>query len=217
MSTKIYYAYRLPKTYDVIKYLNELTTYHTELIAEGEELLEMIHKMALLSAKNSDDTISKFALERNEEGSVDEYYLKTWLRNNTDKHGRLDIDLDFEVSIFYDEDYWYLKFFPNISVEFKTITYFEKMDGVEDFHYQNSTDPPSDIPYEDYELRDEKWDKLLEFGGGNYSKGFQYNIFTSDDFYNLLTKYHYTDEKDIYKHLSYKFPKIEFRSKTEDE
>lgn len=209
MSTKIFYAYRVPKTIDILSFLNEMTDYHTDRIANDGELLELIHILALSDARKRDDFSAKTALERNEEGRLFEFYIKEWLEENKNKSGHINIDVDFEVSVFYDNDYWYLKFFPNMGAEYDTIKHFE--DRMEDYHYQNSTGPPEDIPYEEYDARDKKWDELLEYSGGNYSKGLLYNIFTSEDFVDLLTKYHYTGEKDLYKHLAYKFPQVKFK------
>jgi hypothetical protein len=209
MSTKIFYAYRVPKTIDILSFLNEMTDYHTDRIANDGELLELIHILAFSDARGRDEFISKSALDSNEKGDVDVYYLKMWLEENKNKNKHLYIDVDFEVSVFYDNDYWYLKFFPNMGAEYDTIKHFE--DRMEDYHYQNSTDPPEDIPYGEYESRDDKWDELLEYTGGNFSKGLLYNIFTAEDFVDLLTKYYYTGEKDLYKHLTYKFPQIKFK------
>lgn len=39
-------------------------------------------------------------------------------------------------------------------------------DRFTDFHYQNQTDPPDDIAYEEYEQRRIIWDEILERSGG---------------------------------------------------
>lgn len=209
MSTKIFYAYRVPKSQDILSFLNEMTDYHTDRIANDGKLLELIHKLALSDARGRDDFSAKTALDSNEKGQLFEFYVKGWLEENKNKNRYECIDVDFEVSVFYDNDYWYLKFFPNMGAEYDTIKHFEGR--MEDYHYQNSSDPPEDIPYEEYVARDEKWDELLKYSGGNYSKGLLYNIFTSDYFLDLLTKYHYTGEKNLYKHLAYEFPQVKFK------
>ena len=48
-----------------------------------------------------------------------------------------------------------------------------------DFHYQNQTDPPSDVSEEEWEFRESKWDELLP-GDKFADSGLKYDIVTGD-------------------------------------
>jgi len=48
-----------------------------------------------------------------------------------------------------------------------------------DFHYQNQSDPPSDIPYEEWQSRGDKWDELLK--DKFKDTGLTYGIVSGDD------------------------------------
>lgn len=76
MSTKIFYAFRSPKTIDIVSFLNEMTDYHTGSIANDGEFLEIIHKLTLSDARGRDDFSAKTALEDNQEGRLFEIYIK---------------------------------------------------------------------------------------------------------------------------------------------
>jgi hypothetical protein len=58
-----------------------------------------------------------------------------------------------------------------------------------DFHYQNQTDPPTDVSEEEWEFRELKWDELLP-GDKFADSGLQYDIVTGDtlDIWDLQDK-----------------------------
>jgi len=49
-----------------------------------------------------------------------------------------------------------------------------------DFHYQNSSDKPSDLTDEEWEFRELKWDELLKDGDKFADTGLVYNIVNGD-------------------------------------
>ena len=55
-------------------------------------------------------------------------------------------------------------------------------DWVEDYHYQNSSDGPEDISYDDYSKRGDVWDELFAPSYRITDSGFEYVIF---DFSNI--------------------------------
>lgn len=50
-------------------------------------------------------------------------------------------------------------------------------DWVSDYHYQNQTDPPEDISYEDFEKRSDMWDDLFTDSYKIQDSGFEYKIY----------------------------------------
>jgi len=51
----------------------------------------------------------------------------------------------------------------------------------DEFHYQNQSDPPEDIPYEEFEAREKVWDKIL--GSDTFNdRGWEFSIVRPDHF-----------------------------------
>jgi len=48
-----------------------------------------------------------------------------------------------------------------------------------DFHYQNQTDPPTDVTEEEWDFRREKWDELIDYKFKD--TGLTYELVTGDD------------------------------------
>lgn len=216
MSTKIYNAYRLSKNADILNVLKQMRELAIEEVAQNESLLRVIHIFAYDSAIKTLEKVkdsspewnnANYFLKKHEKGDLDTFYIKYFLEKERLSFTKSPVDVQFDCSVFYDDDYWYIKVFPNTRWMHDVIERTEKsIDEFEDFHYQNQTDPPDDIDYEDFQAREEKWDELLG-EVGNYRNGFVYTIFDAYEFEKLLTRYHYTGEKDLYKHLAYKFDK----------
>lgn len=147
--------------------------------------------------------MAKYAIDENKKRKLDDLYLKLTLEENDRKPSKGIIGCEFTCSIFYDDDFWYVKFFPNYKWQYEVIN--EMSPEFEDFHYQDQTDPPDDMEYEEFEKRGRKWDKLLESSGGNYRDGFNYVIFDAHELCELIRKNYYTGKTDYYSHLAYKF------------
>lgn len=208
MSTKIFYAYRIPKQVDVLKKLKTLKEMATEQIANNRILLGLIHVHVLDDAKREyekdpSNHMAKYALEDNEKGIFDDFWAERVLEKAQRSLIKSHIDIYFECSIFYDNDFWYIKFFPNNKIYENLLGKLENL-GFEDYHYQNQTDPPEDIPFEEYEKRGEIWDALLDSADGNYRDGFLYTIFDACEFKKLISRNYYTGNP-LYEHLAYDF------------
>jgi len=220
MSTKIYDAYRLPKSIDILKELEKIKEFSKESVASNEVLLRMVHLYSYLQAisysqleetkiKDVDVTINKakYFLKNSEDGDLDVYWISDVLTSLKSSVSRGMFDLNFNCSVFYDNDYWYVKFFVNDGWQQRVLSRMEtELPDFEDFHYQNQSDSPENIPYDEFKQRDTKWDELLG-KSGTYRNGFQYTIFDESDLTELMRKNYYTGEKDLYKHLAYKFDK----------
>lgn len=57
-----------------------------------------------------------------------------------------------------------------------------------DFHYQNQTDPPTDVTEEEWNYREAKWDELIKYRFKD--TGFSYDIVSGDDidYFELVEK-----------------------------
>lgn len=211
MSTKIYYAYRIPKSVDILKELKNAKNIATQFVAEDNEYLKMLHTLFMynVAKKLEKEPENEFFLSIKKENMKGEFHYHyydfiVFLKENIYKNSSTDFSTKFECAVFYDNDYWYIKFFPNENIQYKMLDEFEKKLNLEDYHYQNQTDVPTNISEEDYELRNKKWNELTESSDGNYLDGFIYDIMSPDQIKNLITKNFYTGTP-LFDHLSYKF------------
>lgn len=214
MSTKIYDAYRIPKSVDILKVMDKIKKMSTTRVQNNIDLLKLIHSYSYLKAKEAVENNTtnsaeynngKWFLKSHESGIIDEFWVEDVLKQESDKLSKSIVDIKFECSVFYDKRYWYIKFFPNSNWMYKVLTEVEaEFPQLEDYHYQNQSDPPDNVPYHQFEKRDKKWDELLG-EDGNYRGGFTYTLFDEYEFRKLLTINYYKGETDLYKHLAYKF------------
>lgn len=208
MSTKIYEAYRIPKEKDILKELLKARDIAIDTVANDAAYLRMIHAMSIYNATrdyiNDKNPYAKSVIKDHKDGKLDEFWIERMLQKNQTSLERGNFDAYFTCSIFYDDSYWYLKFFYNDGSFRKAATRIVEELEFEDYHYQNQVDPPKDIPYEDFYQRGEKWEELMQ-PYDNYRGGFEYIIFDSYEFKILISRYYFTGDKDIYKHLAYKF------------
>lgn len=183
MSTKIYDAYRIPKSEFKDKFITDvlydLKQETIDRFFESDDLLKGIHQQLLIWVK-------KNKTEKEFESFVESNYIPDWelydymqeCEQQTTK-SLYYFDIDFDCSVFEDEGYWYLKFYANQRWQWDLLKKWEdEFDWFEDFHYQNQTDPPEDIPYDEYKKRDDKWDELCK-GEYNYKNGLHYHFMDS--------------------------------------
>jgi hypothetical protein len=221
MSTKIYNAYRLPKETDILKVLKQAKNIATEMVANEEDYLKFLHAMFFYNVdeKLKKEPNNKFFLKIKEENINNEFHYHDleffmFLEGNEHKVDRMAVSAKFDCSVFYDENYWYLKFFPNERIENRMLDKFKKELNFEDYHYQNQVDTPDDIPEEEYMARGKKWDELTKESGGNYLDGFTYNIMGANVLKELIRKNYYTGNP-LYEHLAYKFDTVFFEKEKE--
>lgn len=214
MSTKIYYAYRISKKVDILDLFDKIRLMAERRIARDEKLLYCIHAISVMEAakrfeKDPGDYFAKRVVEGNEKNIIDDIWTEKILEEYSRDDSKLRaIDLNFTCSVFYDSKYWYLRFYPNTRWMQDVLSKAEKKFKLEDYHYQNSTDPPSNISYEKYKKRDKKWEELCK--GNNYTRGLLATIYSPSMFRELLSENYYKGKKtnkELFAHLAYKFDK----------
>lgn len=217
MSTKIYYAYRIPKSRDILKDLLRIKEIGMEMIAEDSKYLQLLHGLFMkdVAKKLKDNPNDRWNLETKKENINGEFNKHAFdffrfLENNSKSSLKADMSTQFDCSIFYDRKYWYIKFFPNYGIEYRILEKAVEELQFEDFHYQDSTDRPENITARAYNAREKKWDELTESSGGNYVNGFQYNIISPHSIKELITKFFWTG-KPLFDHLAYKFDTVFFK------
>lgn len=210
MSTKIYDAYRIKqsKVDNIIDLVNQWRADATEFMKGYEEVHKQVHTGCFywITFNNEGEELRKKVDSYNQDPS---WYIKDYLRESENSPTR-DLVLTsvrLRVSIFKDVDYWYFKFYPNERWSYKFLSMLEAgYPELEDFHYQNQTDIPDDISEDEYRARDDKWEELCR-GTNDYTTGLIFDVMDSTQFYKILSKYHYSGEKDLYKHLPYDYGK----------
>ena len=217
MSTKIYNAFRMKRSNDLRPFLDKLKSIATDVISKDPNLLRIIHRCTIIDASNAlkiyrEETNkynqAKEVLAEAEKGEFS-FWTNCWMLHFL-KRAKIDTgqhpaNVLFNISIWNDRRYYYVKFYVNMGVG--TIIYSEilnKCPELEDYHYQDQSDPPEDIPYRSYKNRIKKWDQIMG-PRGNYRDMLEFTVFDENDFMDLLEKNYYTGEKDLYKHLAYKF------------
>ena len=211
MSTKIYDAYRLPKAENILEKLYQLKQFAYKEVSENQILLHVIHALTTAQAaeklkKDPDNPFLQSVVRDDAAGKIDIFWIEECLEEAGKSVEKDLIDVKLSCSVFYDETYWYIKFFVNSRWQSKVLKEAERI-GFEDYHYQDQTDPPEDLPKEEFKARGVKWDELTKSSGGNYRNGFQYDIFDAYEFRRLVSKNYYTGEP-LYDHLAYKFDEV---------
>lgn len=223
MSTKIYDAYRMEKSKvdDIIDLVNKWSKNATDFLTGYEDVHKQIHVGCFywVTLNNRGGVLEKKIEQFNRDCSWFIYpYLKE--SENSETRDLVYTSIRLRVTIFQDDDYWYFKFFPDNRWCYKFLSVLENNTDLEDFHYQNQTDPPEGMGYdedgyEEYQARDDKWEELCR-GTNDYSTGLIFDVMNAHKFRKLLTRYHFTGEKDLYKHLPYDYSK-ELSEKKENE
>lgn len=118
MSTKIYDAYRIKKDVDILSILKEIRNITIDNISNNYDLLKSIHISTLYAArkeveKNPDNIMAKYCLEKHKKNDIDVFWIEVCLEKYKTSIQREPCDIFFNCTILYDDDYWYIKFFPN--------------------------------------------------------------------------------------------------------
>lgn len=208
MSTKIYDAFRVKKSTDILELLFDIRSIYIQSFSDSKSAIEMIHisVIEMMVEKKMDEKL----IHNHLKGDIDLWSIVRFIKEAELDPCRFNpLSVECSCSIFYDRRYWYLKFFNNTGWQAEALNQSINKYNLEDFHYQNQSDPPEDIPYRQYEARDKKWNSLLRNSGGTYRSGFIYILFDSHEFQQLVSKNYYRGLKtneELYSHLAYKFP-----------
>jgi hypothetical protein len=208
MSTKIYDAFRIKKEIDIKDVITEMRSIASDVVSNSVDYLYLIHAFAAKTATEKKDT-DKMAMEAYNDAINNDFgiCLEMWMLSmvkTAETSSKKDIfDCSLKAVCSFDEDYWYIKFFSNSGISRKMLNAIIKKLGVlEDFHYQNQTDPPEDIPEEEYNKRGDKWNQLLPNWSPFNVFPFDVTIFDSNKLEKLIFDFKYKQ-----KELAYKFDK----------
>lgn len=207
MSTKIYDAFRIKKEINIKDVITEMRCIASEIVSNSSDYLYLIHAFAASTAAEKKDT-DKAAMAAYSEVINNDFgiCLEMWMLDmikTAEKSSRKDIlDCSLKAVCTFDEDYWYIKFFSNSGISRKMLNAIIEKLQLEDFHYQNQSDPPEDIPEEEYNKRRDKWDQLLPDWSPFNIFPFDITIFDSNKLEKLIFDFKYKQ-----KELAYKFDK----------
>lgn len=216
MSTKIYDAYRVKKDVNLRDLLTRMRKIAEDTMASDEDTLRMIHAYSVAVASdivkyNRRDFRRAVEIISNNKDNKFTYDLIRWIERclkeaDEDMNQNL-LSISLKSSIWFDDDYWYIKFFVNWGTPTAMVRNIEAgCNELEDFHYQNQCDVPEHIPEEEYHARSVKWDELLS-KDDDFTDMFEFTIFDPSRFVKLVTRYYWRGEQDVHKHLAYKFDK----------
>ena len=210
MSTKIFQAYRIPK--DRIENISQMVYVLRQRakikVAKNYGLLKIIHMFAIDWYEKNPDRITEKELDDLTKGKGHiAFHIEEFLwasDKEKDDRGGITIWTNLECAFFEDSDYWYMKMFHYHNWHLELIeSLVTRYDFIEDYSYQNSTDPPID-DHEAYRKRGKKWDELLR-GKNNWRGGLMATILGPVDMRDLLSRNYFQGKEDVYDHLAYNF------------
>lgn len=203
MSSKIYDAFRVSKKVDIKDLIDKMRSIAIDVVSNSYDYLYLIHAMASKSAAEKKDT-DKFAMSayeeiiNNEFGIFAEMWMFSMIKNAETSSEKNMLDCSLNAVCTFDEDYWYIKFFSNSNISREILNIIKELD-LEDYHYQNQTDPPEDITDEEYSKRGKKWEELLPNSSSFNIFPFDINIFDCLKLERLIFDFQSGKKKLIYK------------------
>ena len=207
MSTKIYDAIRIKKSYDLKIIINEMKEIANNYISNNYDILHDIHEQAIAYCyENKNDHSCSSALEDHKEGKFNHstlYAMRASCKKEELSPYKDYLDFILKGVVSFDKRYWYIKFFCNSNVTMNIFDRILEIQGIEDYHYQNQTDPPDGISYKNFQKRNKKFEELMP--NDRYDDmPFEITIFDFNSLEKLITKFWHTG-KPLYEHLAYKF------------
>lgn len=175
MSTKLYNGIKF-KSNNIREVLDQLISIKNKANEIALDLLDDRSLALFIEANNLLDKdkweISRELLDALESSNYNKWRLKPRMHFSVVVYPTQDGDI---YGYYFDSD---KKEFNDLLKPFYT-----------DFHYQNSSDKPSDVSEEEWKFRELKWDELLP-GDKFADTGLQYNIVTGDtlDIFDLQDK-----------------------------
>jgi hypothetical protein len=174
MSTKIYNAFKVkdPSTvWNLIWKVRDLAEANA-IQALKNHYLKLVREM--------DPDKEDYQKERERDQERDEVFfrlgrareiVRNGYRDNVRRPEREEYSLDVTLAIYpFDGEYYLRTFWEGISVLGEVFDFVAKMPELEDFHYQNQTDPPEEVSSEDWEKRERVWNAIIDafHGIGNH-------------------------------------------------
>lgn len=215
MSTKIYNGYIFNKK---IKTLDQAHKYLRSVRNKFEDSgKDQIKEVAVRVAQYFYDSLENNVLNSEHEKMIEDFKSNNYQNNllsqiiqKTEKMFKEDskspyksgiYDLNCSVTLYQYQNRVLLLFFG--SNAFNKI--FKNLSMIEDFHYQNQTDEPEDIPVKEFRLRGKWWEKVMQDKTPAQS-GLSFSLMTDYETFFLLPSY-----QDIVESLN---TNIESRTKT---
>ncbi len=134
-STKIYQAYKWNKSFDEL--LEHLEALRQLEYAKFTTLMVNVLKIGVTNPADVMDVIRDF------------------MQRGTNSP----MNPKASVCLYHHEGVWYPHYF---GIDVAVLEPFEKAGDMEDFHYQNHTDPPEEVAEKDWEHRLQVWEKIYE-------------------------------------------------------
>lgn len=201
MSIKLYDAYRVEKSKDIRKIARQMTDIAAKQLQGDRQYLKLIFLTLFRKLKNPgtfEEFIQFFPHELSEK--IKEATIET-------SRGNI-FNMNLEMAVSWDDDYWYVVFFPDDYGRKLHAEISKKMhdNPLEDYHYQNQTDPPDGVSEEEYEIRYDKWCALTD-NSWNFSTWLHYTVFGYRAAERMFTKNYFEGkgEEELYAHLAYNF------------
>ena len=167
MSTKIYDAFRVLKEKDIKGLITEMRSIASDTVANSADYLYLIHAIASADAaeKKDADKAAMAAYEdviKNHFGISIEMWMLNMVKKAETSIEKDILDCSLKAVCTFDDEFWYIKFFSNSGISRKMLNNILEKLELEDFHYQNQSDPPEEISQE--EFIDDEFDDDIEIG-----------------------------------------------------
>lgn len=175
MSTKIYNSYKLKNKNDLWPLVRDIRLQATENVKE--KLIE-IYKTYISSIDQTTEEFNKKLEEYrpiyknyNEKQIIDivcvvlaDEFLKEAYKRNATSMYRSIFCFDASVGFRQNKGKIYLTYYADMNMR-NVFDFLVKDPRLEEYHYQNQTDPPDYIPEKDWKKRGREWDDLIDNGG----------------------------------------------------
>lgn len=154
MSTKIYNAYRFKGT-----------------------AAQLMPFLKAVREDIEDDTVSFYREHRDESVETSAYKLAMLFKEAADKMA-FEFNVSSSVMVFFHDGEIYLQFYYPGHWGRSNKRYPDTVwsEWIEDFHYQNQSDQPEDVPESDWERRRRVWDEILGDYGIPSRAGLMYEM-----------------------------------------
>lgn len=181
MSTKIYDAYRIEKSRDILPLMQEIKKYCLKNFPK-DILVYLTNTVKHKMEKHFDEPM------KDKDIFISERYLDLKLAHLTYRCFKEHDIIEFLLpsSILYDDNYWYIKFYVNLNKFSELLEDIQQKFNLEDYHYQNQTDSPEGIDPIEWSERSEKWTELLETQNWTFRNFFQFNVINENDYYDMI-------------------------------
>lgn len=184
MSTKIWVAYKLKDPNNLWQFIMDVREKAIKNVEE--KLVEFEAKLIPDINENSEEYNKLLELYKDQTNPTEkarqmmvEKMMSTEYRKSASSTYREIFDFDVYITFYELDGQIYL--IPRADMLMRgALDFLDDHDQLEDFHYQNQTDPPEDIPEEEYEARGKIWNKIYK---NNMWNSLKLDILCVDNYY----------------------------------